>query len=53
MKKTIIRIQETINVLIVPAALVAAIWGLDISAYTAVAAQALNSLLELVLKFIK
>lgn len=52
-KSTIIKIQETINALAVPMAGIAAIWGLDISVYTAAIAQGLNTLLEIVLKFVK
>lgn len=52
-KATMDKIIETVNYLAVPVAVVAGIWGLDISVYTAAGCGAIASVLEFVKLFLK
>lgn len=53
-KSTIIKIQETINILTIPVAGSIALWvGVDVSACVAAIAQGINGILEVILKFMK
>lgn len=47
------KIIDTINYMVVPVAGAAAIWGLDITIYTAAAASALSSMFTFVKLFLK
>ena len=52
-KETLQKIIDTLNILVIPAAAVAAIWGFDISVYVAGGDAAVNGVLEYMILFCK